>query len=76
MTTHLMEEADSMCDRVAIMHKGKVAAIGRPYDLKAALGREGATLEDVFIYHTGSELESGGSYRDVFRTRRTATRLG
>jgi len=76
MTTHLMEEADSMCDRVAIMHRGKVVAMGRPDDLKASIGREGATLEDVFIYYSGSELESGGSYRDVFRTRRTAQRLG
>ena len=76
MTTHLMEEADSMCDRVAIMHRGKVVALGRPDDLKASIGREGATLEDVFIHYTGSELESGGSYRDVSRTRRTAKRLG
>jgi ABC-2 type transport system ATP-binding protein len=76
MTTHLMEEADIMCDRVAIMHKGKVAAIGRPDDLKASIGREGATLDDVFIHHTGGELESGGGYRDVSRTRRTARRLG
>jgi ABC-2 type transport system ATP-binding protein len=76
MTTHLMEEADRMCDRVAIMHHGKVVVIGNPDDLKASIGREGATLEDVFIHHTGSELESGGSYRDVSRTRRTARRLG
>jgi len=76
MTTHLMEEADSMSDRVGIMHRGKVVALGRPDDLKASIGQEGATLEDVFIYHTGSELESAGGYRDVFRTRRTAQRLG
>ncbi len=76
MTTHLMEEADNMCDRVAIMHRGKVVVTGKPDDLKVSIGREGATLEDVFIYHTGSELESGGNYRDVSRTRRTAKRLG
>jgi len=75
MTTHLMEEADNMCDRVAIMHRGKVVVIGKPDDLKVSIGREGATLEDVFIYYSGSELESGGSYRDVSRTRRTAQRL-
>jgi ABC-2 type transport system ATP-binding protein len=76
MTTHLMEEADSMCNRVAIMHRGKVIVTGKPDDLKVSIGREGTTLEDVFIYHTGSELGSGGSYRDVSRTRRTARRLG
>jgi ABC-2 type transport system ATP-binding protein len=76
MTTHLMEEADSLCDRVAIMHHGKVVAIGKPDDLKTSIGQESATLDDVFIYYTGNELDSGGSYREVSRTRRTARRLG
>src|SRR5262249_26802524 len=57
LTTHLMEEADSLCDRVAIMHHGKVAAIGTPAALKAALGEEGATLEDVFVHYTGDQLD-------------------
>ena len=76
LTTHFMEEADSLCSRVAIMHQGKVAAIGAPSDLKASLGREGATLDDVFIHYTGGKLESGGGYREVSRTRRIARRLG
>jgi ABC-2 type transport system ATP-binding protein len=79
MTTHLMEEADLLCDRVAIMHKGKVAALGSPEELKSAIGKEGVTLEDVFVHFAGSELESEGDYRDyreTQRTRRTARRLG
>jgi ABC-2 type transport system ATP-binding protein len=79
MTTHLMEEADLLCDRVAIMYKGKVAALGSPAELKSAIGKEGATLEDVFVHFAGSELESEGDYRDyreTQRTRRTARRLG
>jgi ABC-2 type transport system ATP-binding protein len=76
LTTHLMEEADSLCDRVAIMHHGKVAAIGTPADLKAALGGDGATLEDVFVHYTGDQLDSGGSYNETRRARRTARRLG
>jgi ABC-2 type transport system ATP-binding protein len=76
MTTHLMEEADTICSRVAIMHLGKVAAIGAPADLKAALGTEGATLDDVFIHFAGDSLESGGGYRDASRARRVAQRLG
>jgi ABC-2 type transport system ATP-binding protein len=76
LTTHSMEEADALCSRVAIMHLGKVAALGGPGDLKASLGKPGATLDDVFVRYAGSSLESGGGYRETFRTRRTARRLG
>jgi ABC-2 type transport system ATP-binding protein len=76
LTTHYMEEADSLCDRVAIMHLGKVMALGAPADLKAGIGNEGATLDDVFAHYTGNTLESGGSYRETARARRTARRLG
>jgi ABC-2 type transport system ATP-binding protein len=76
LTTHYMEEADILCDRVAIMHLGKVAAIGTPAELKASIGGNGATLNDVFVHYTGNALESGGSYRETARARRTARRLG
>lgn len=76
LTTHLMEEADILCGRVAIMNLGKVAATGTPAELKAAIGGNGASLDDVFIHFTGSQLESGGNYREISRTRRTARRLG
>jgi ABC-2 type transport system ATP-binding protein len=76
MTTHMMEEADSLCDRVAIMHLGKIAAAGTPEVLKQSIGGNGATLDDVFIHFTGNEIEDGGSYRETTRTRRTARRLG
>jgi len=75
-TTHLMEEADLWCDRVAIMHRGKVAVLGPPAELKAALGRPDATLDDVFIQYSGDRLESGVSYRETARERRNAQRLG
>jgi ABC-2 type transport system ATP-binding protein len=74
MTTHLMEEADNLCQRVAIMHRGKMVAIGSPAQLKAAI--DGETLEDVFVHYTGDALEAGGGYRETSRTRRTAKRLG
>jgi ABC-2 type transport system ATP-binding protein len=76
MTTHLMEEADHLCNRVAIMHLGLVAAIGEPSALKASLGGNGITLDDVFVHYAGSTLDSGGTYRETSRTRRTAQRLG
>jgi ABC-2 type transport system ATP-binding protein len=76
LTTHYMEEADSLCDRVAILHLGHIMALGSPTELKVASGLTDATLDDVFAYYTGNSLESGGSYRDTARTRRTARRLG
>ena len=74
LTTHYMEEADELCNRVAIMHLGKVAAIGTPTELKASVG-EGATLDDVFVHYSGYEVDSGGNWREVSRTRRVARRL-
>lgn len=77
LTTHFLEEADSLCGRVVIMQQGKVVITGAPSDLKAALGKSNATLDDVFIYHTGDQLKSGGvNYRDTATTRRTSQRLG
>src|SRR5216110_918159 len=76
LTTHYMEEADSLCNRIAILHLGHLMALGSPTELKVASGLTGATLDEVFAYYTGNTLESGGNYRDTARTRRTARRLG
>lgn len=76
LTTHMMEEADSLCGRVAIMHHGKLVAMGTPSELKASIGGKNKTLDDVFIHYTGDVLDSGGSYRETRQTRRTARRLG
>ena len=75
LTTHDMEEADELCDRVVIMDRGRIVGAGAPAELKAARG-PGATLDDVFIAHCGEEAEAEGGFRDVARTRRTARRLG
>ncbi len=76
LTTHSMEEADSLCTRVGIMHRGQIAALGTPAELKASVGGENVTLNDVFVHYAGDALESGGSYRETSRARRTARRLG
>lgn len=76
LTTHSMEEADSLCTRIGIMHRGQIVAIGTPDELKAAVGGENPNLNDVFVYYAGDALESGGSYRETSRARRTARRLG
>ena len=75
LTTHYLEEADELCDELAVMNLGRVVALGAPADLKAQTG-EGATLEDAFVHFTGNVIETGGTYRDAARTRRTARRLG
>ncbi|WP_269857761.1 ABC transporter ATP-binding protein [Streptomyces sp. RPT161] len=81
VTTHYMDEADQYCDRVALMHRGRIRALGTPEALKADLrdrrGGTGApTLEDVFRDVAGSGLDAqGGEFRDVRRTRRTASRV-
>ena len=74
LTTHYMDEADELCERVAIMHLGRIAAIGTPTELKATVG-EGATLDDVFVHYSGYEVDSVGNFREVSRTRRVARRL-
>jgi ABC-2 type transport system ATP-binding protein len=74
-TTHLMEEAETLCTRVAVMHRGRIAALGPPADLKASLG-PGATLDDVFVHHAGAALNPGENYREAARARRMARRLG
>lgn len=65
LTTHYMEEAELLCDRIAIMDEGKIIALDTPKNLvKALLGRgfkkeqvvEQADLEDVFIDLTGKAL--------------------
>ena len=76
LTTHDMEEADQLCGCIAIMHKGEVRVADAPDRLKASLGKPGATLGDVFIHYAGDSLESGSSYRETARGRRTARRLG
>ncbi len=82
VTTHYMDEADQYCDRVALMHRGRIRALGTPQALKADLrdrwgGTGTPTLEDVFRDVAGSGLDAqGGEFRDVRRTRRTASRVG
>jgi ABC-2 type transport system ATP-binding protein len=75
VTTHYMEEADRLCERVGVLHRGEVVALGSPAELKATLGQPGATLGDVFTHYAGAEVELGGAYREAGRTRRVAARL-
>jgi ABC-2 type transport system ATP-binding protein len=76
ITTHLMEEADALCDRIAIMTSGRVCALGSVDELKSAMQTPGATLDDVFSHYAGSLTKVGEQFRDIATTRRSAARLG
>jgi len=61
MTTHYMEEAEYLCDRVAVVDHGRIIAEGVPQELIARLGEpkvitHHGTLEDVFMSLTGRHL--------------------
>ena len=56
-TTHYMEEADRLCDRVAIIDGGRIIAMDTPRELRGQIGPpEQVTLEDVFLRLTGRSL--------------------
>jgi ABC-2 type transport system ATP-binding protein len=73
VTTHQMEEAERQCDRIAVMDRGEIAALGSPEELRHRFGVP--ALEDVFTEVTGGRLEEGGSFRDVRAGRRRSRRL-
>ncbi|OBF80074.1 ABC transporter ATP-binding protein [Mycobacterium sp. 852002-51163_SCH5372311] len=82
LTTHYMEEADALCDRVALMHKGVLRAVGTPAKLKTQIpnGSAQATLEDVFRHYAASGLgdvaEESPGMREIRSSRKVARRAG
>lgn len=48
-STHIMEIAEEMCDRIAILNKGKIVTIGTMDELRKKSDKIGASLEDVFL---------------------------
>lgn len=76
LTTHYLEEAESHCDRIAIMHLGKVAALGTCQELENSLGDANHTLNDVFVHYAASSPDAGSTFRTVTAERATAQRLG
>jgi ABC-2 type transport system ATP-binding protein len=75
-STHYMEEAEEVSDRVAIMHAGQLAVIGSIPELKAQTKKSDATLEDAFIFFTGAQLKETGNFREIRKTRMTEMRRG
>ncbi len=81
LTTHYMEEADALCDRVALMHRGRLRAVGTPDRLKSTVSAR-ATLEDVFRHYAASGLDDDASsdarsgIREIRSARKVARRVG
>jgi ABC-2 type transport system ATP-binding protein len=77
VTSHHMDEIDAFCDRIALIDRGRIAAVGTPAELKARVGPD-ATLDDVFIRLVAAETETEteGSYGEVRRARRSAREHG
>ena len=77
VTSHHMDEINEFCDRVALIDRGRIAAIGTPAELRARIDPD-ATLDDVFMQLVArrDEDESKGGYGDVRRARRAASERG
>lgn len=59
LTTHYMEEAEELCDEVAIIDHGKLIELGSPDDLKEKY--KAKDLEEVFLRLTGRRIRDGGA---------------
>jgi len=78
LTTHYMEEANALCDQVALIHHGKLQAVGSPTELKSTVSPN-ATLEDVFRHYAGSDLDDDTprqGLREIRSSRKVASRVG
>ena len=77
LTTHYMEEAQELCDRIAIMDKGKIKVLGTLSELRKKAGLPKASMDQLFVKFVGKyQTEEQGDLSDVKRARRTARRLG
>jgi ABC-2 type transport system ATP-binding protein len=55
LTTHTLEVAEALCDRIAIMHAGRIRAMGSMQELRAEAAAGAAGLEEIFLKLTGSD---------------------
>lgn len=55
LSTHNLDEAEQLCDRIAILDQGRVKALGSPEDLKNSVGKN-STLCDVFSFYAGKQF--------------------
>ena len=61
LTTHIMEIAERLCDRIGIINQGKLIAVGTLAELREQARLPGSTLEELFLSLTGNSTEDGAS---------------
>ena len=62
MSTHILEIAEAMCDRVAIINQGKIVALGSMDELRLHSKQKDQSLEEIFL-----ELTGGSEYEEVLK---------
>lgn len=70
LTTHDMYEAEELCSRVSILHRGQIRKMGQVNQLKESVPKKGlkvTTLEDVFLHYTGTSLKEENEQSEEFR---------
>lgn len=70
-STHIMEIAQELCDRIGIIHKGKFVGIGTLEELRQQADKFGASLEDVFLRLT----EQDTSVNEIVKKLRTSYKM-
>ncbi|MFP3158829.1 MAG: ATP-binding cassette domain-containing protein [Hydrogenobaculum sp.] len=76
ITTHDMNEAERICDRIAIMKKGQIVAKGTLEELRELIGDKNASLEKIFIQLTGENIEEDTQdIKSIRKTRNIVKRL-
>jgi ABC-2 type transport system ATP-binding protein len=67
LTTHYMEEADRLCDRIAIIDRGRLITLDTPSNLKASVpgSTDDTSLNDVFAYYAGRGLPDSDAHDEL-----------
>jgi ABC-2 type transport system ATP-binding protein len=77
LTTHYMEEAQELCDRIAIMNRGRIEVMGKLNELRKKAKMPKASMDQLFVHFVGrSESGEQGGLASVKKSRRIAQRLG
>ena len=58
LTTHILEVAERLADRIGILDRGRLVAEGTLAELKSSAGRGSSSLEDVFLAVTGQDAQA------------------
>ena len=78
LTTHYMQEADALCDRVALMHHGRLQAVGSPEELKQKVSRRSdarGRVPPLRRDRSWARTRRETGFRTIRSTRRTARRV-